>query len=31
VAGGTADQAVQDFLAGRLQPLLQPDVKGHWG
>lgn len=31
VAGGTAEQAVQDFLAGRLQPLLQADVKGYWG
>jgi predicted Fe-Mo cluster-binding NifX family protein len=30
VAGGTAEQAVKDFLEGRLQPLLQADVEGHW-
>jgi predicted Fe-Mo cluster-binding NifX family protein len=30
VSGGTAEQAVQDFLAGRLQALAQSDVRGHW-
>jgi predicted Fe-Mo cluster-binding NifX family protein len=29
VSGGTAEQAVQDFLAGRLQALAQADVRGH--
>jgi predicted Fe-Mo cluster-binding NifX family protein len=30
VSAGTAEQAVQDFLAGRLQALAQADVRGHW-
>jgi predicted Fe-Mo cluster-binding NifX family protein len=30
VSAGTAEQAVQDFLAGRLQALTQADVRGHW-
>lgn len=27
---GTVDQAVRDFLAGKLAALDQPDVRGHW-
>lgn len=30
VSGGTAEQAVQDFLAGRLPALAQANVRGHW-
>jgi predicted Fe-Mo cluster-binding NifX family protein len=30
VSAGTAEQAVQDFLAGRLQAMAQADVRGHW-
>jgi predicted Fe-Mo cluster-binding NifX family protein len=30
VDGGTAEQAVQAFLAGRLRAPSQPDVRGHW-
>jgi predicted Fe-Mo cluster-binding NifX family protein len=30
VSGGTAEQAVQDYLAGRLRALAQADVRGHW-
>jgi predicted Fe-Mo cluster-binding NifX family protein len=30
VSAGTAEQAVQDFMAGRLQALAQADVRGHW-
>jgi predicted Fe-Mo cluster-binding NifX family protein len=30
VSAGTADQAVQDFKAGRLRALAQADVRGHW-
>ena len=29
LAGGTAEEAVKDYVAGRLQPLLQADVQGH--
>ena len=30
VTGGTAEQAVQAFLAGQLRAASQPDVRGHW-
>ncbi len=30
VSSGTVEQAVQDFMAGRLQALAHPDVQGHW-
>jgi predicted Fe-Mo cluster-binding NifX family protein len=30
VDGGTEEQAVQAFLAGRLQAMAQADVRGHW-
>ena len=30
VSAGTADQAVQDFMADRLRALAQADVRGHW-
>ena len=30
VSAGSADQALEDFKAGRLQALTQPDVRGHW-
>ena len=30
VAGGTVEQAVQAFMAGKLGALSQPDVRGHW-
>lgn len=30
VNGGTTEQAVQDFLAGRFRALTQADVGGHW-
>jgi predicted Fe-Mo cluster-binding NifX family protein len=30
VSAGTADQAVQAFLAGQLRALAQADVQGHW-
>ncbi|HOK76471.1 MAG TPA: NifB/NifX family molybdenum-iron cluster-binding protein [Verrucomicrobiota bacterium] len=30
VDGGTAEQAVHDFLAGRLRALTRADVGGHW-
>ena len=30
VSAGTADQAVQAFLAGQLRALAQADMQGHW-
>jgi predicted Fe-Mo cluster-binding NifX family protein len=30
VDGGTAEQALQAYLAGRLRVALQADVQGHW-
>jgi predicted Fe-Mo cluster-binding NifX family protein len=30
VDGGTAEHAVQAFMAGQLRPMVQADVGGHW-
>lgn len=30
INGGTTEQAVQDFIAGRLGAINQPNVRGHW-
>jgi predicted Fe-Mo cluster-binding NifX family protein len=30
ITGGTVEEAMQAFVAGKLQPLAQSDVRGHW-